>query len=418
MKLLNNVLEEIRPLAQEEQALKEAYSSFIKEISRGLRGAQAIIGGSAAKGTWLKGKFDVDIFVRYDYKRFAGKSGKLSALLKRHLEKRFGRVETLHGSRDYFNVKHRGHAFEVVPVLRISRPEQAKNIMDISPLHVAWVKKRVKGLENEVRLTKAFCIAKGIYGAESYIHGFSGYACEILTIYYGSFIGLARAASKWRAKQVIDPEGYFKGKDVIRHLNKSKTYGPLILIDPVQADRNVTAALSTEKFELFIRSAKAFLKKPSKSFFEKEEPTKESLMQKAKGKKLILVEAVASKGKDDVVGARLLKALDFIKKGLDENCFRVHEFCWSWDKKGKASYWFIVDRKDIGSESIVSGPPVSEECHVERFKKRHKNVFISKGRMYAKERRRFVKPERLVAALLKTPYFQEKVKGARCLCFT
>ena len=45
-------------------------------------------------------------------------------------------------------------------------------------------------------------------------------------------------------------------------LNKSKQQGPLIVIDPVQKDRNAAAALNHEKFEIIKKTAKQFLKKP------------------------------------------------------------------------------------------------------------------------------------------------------------
>jgi tRNA nucleotidyltransferase (CCA-adding enzyme) len=419
MRLLNEVLGKISPSRQEKKMVSEASSEFLKKISKGLKGAKAVLGGSAAKGTWLSGTFDIDVFVCFDYKAFKDKSSKLSDLLRRHLKKKFKKVAVMHGSRDYFKVKQGKFNFEVIPVLEISKAKQAMNIMDISPLHLAWVKRRInKKLADEVRLTKAFCRAQNIYGAESYILGFSGYACEVLTIHYGTFLKLVRAATKWKDKQVIDPERHLRRKCALKELNKSKIQGPLILVDPVQPNRNVTAALSKEKFGRFVKSAKTFLRRPSKKFFERSIISIEGLRKRAKGKRLIIIEAKPVKGKEDIIGAKLLKALEFVNKELATNDFKVYSYGWSWEKKSKAIYWFILDKKSLNKKIIVSGPPLRKKEHACRFRKKHKKIFIRNRRIYAVENRLFVKPEKLIARLIKKPYFRTKVKKAKCLCFT
>ena len=133
-------------------------------------------------------------------------------------------------------------------------------------MHSKWVNKHKKRV-NEMKLTKQFCQAQNVYGAESYIRGFSGYICEIITVYYGSFLNLIKSAAKWNDKVVIDVQKYYKGKDVFKLVNTSKLVSPLIVIDPVQKDRNAAAALNEDKFEAFKNAAKEFLKHPSKDFF-------------------------------------------------------------------------------------------------------------------------------------------------------
>ena len=136
-----------------------------------------------------------------------------------------------------------------------------------------------------MKLTKQFAQAQNVYGAESHIKGFSGYVCEILTVYYGSFLNLMKGAAKWNDKVVVDAEKYYRGMDVFKVVNVSKLISPLIAIDPVQKDRNAAAALSMEKFEAFKKAAKEFLKHPSKDFFVKKSLKALFLELKGKNKK-------------------------------------------------------------------------------------------------------------------------------------
>ena len=54
-------------------------------------------------------------------------------------KKSFKKYERIHGSRDYFIVDFENLSFEIIPVLKIKNATEAKNITDISPLHVKWM---------------------------------------------------------------------------------------------------------------------------------------------------------------------------------------------------------------------------------------------------------------------------------------
>ena len=192
------ILAAIKPSKGEEKQFSTSANGFLRTLNAVLVDARAILGGSGAKGTWLSGNHDVDIFVLFDYKKYADKSGELSNLLEKYLKKAFpkAKIERLHGSRDYFQLSFKGLMFEVVPILKISKAEQARNITDISPLHSAWVNKHAAKVKDDIRSLKQFCKANNLYGAESYIGGFSGYVLEIVTAYYGSFEKVLKASQK------------------------------------------------------------------------------------------------------------------------------------------------------------------------------------------------------------------------------
>ena len=131
--VLNEVLMEIQPDRNYEKEIFERLSLIIRKINQGQKNIKAILGGSGAKGTWLK-TFDADIFVLFGYKKFRDKSDKLSDILEKILKKKFKNISRLHGSRDYFQIKQGNFTFEIVPILKIQKSEQAKNITDVSPL--------------------------------------------------------------------------------------------------------------------------------------------------------------------------------------------------------------------------------------------------------------------------------------------
>src|SRR3989344_8318798 len=158
--MMEKVLTKIKPSKEEEKNFTQATASFIKTLNSALTttGAKAILGGSGAKGTWLSGSYDVDIFVLFDLKKYNDKSGELSNLLEKALKKAFStlKIQRLHGSRDYFQLSYQKLAFETVPILKITHAEQARNITDISPLHSGWVNKHAAKLKDEIRFLKQF----------------------------------------------------------------------------------------------------------------------------------------------------------------------------------------------------------------------------------------------------------------------
>ena len=409
--ILDEALEEIQPDKNYEKEIFGKLNNIIKKINQGQKEIKAILGGSGAKGTWLK-TFDADIFILFNYNKFKDKSDKLSDVLEKILKRKFKNIARLHGSRDYFQLKQNRFTFEIVPILKIQKAEQAKNITDVSPLHSNWVLKHKK-LVNEIKLTKQFCQAQNVYGAESYIRGFSGYICEIITVYYGSFLNLMKSASKWNDKVVIDVQKYYKGKDVFKLVNTSKLVSPLIVIDPVQKDRNAAAALSVEKFECFKKAAKYFLKKPSTEFFVKKDLRSLFLKENKKYTKLIIAKSKPLAGKADVVGSKLLKVYEFLKEEMRRHDFKIIKTDWEWDKKNDAIFYFLLDKKPLPKNIEIEGPPLKIKQHVENFRKIHKKNLIKNGKIYASEQRKFLVPENLLKKLTKNKFAKERSKSVK-----
>ena len=413
MELLKEILKSHK-IKDTERKVRPILNRIKTEIETENINAEVVLGGSVAKGTHLK-KYDCDIFVKFGE---TYKDKNLSELLEKILQC-FDNVERVHGSRDYFKLLYQHIEFEIVPVLNIKNSEEALNVTDVSPLHVLWVKKHIGKKADDIKLAKLFCKAQRVYGAESFINGFSGYMIEILVIYYGSFLNFLKGVSNWKLKEVIDFTQYYKNeKEVFKTLNKAKLDSPLILIDPVQKERNAAAALSYEKFNLLIAAAAKFLAGPSKKMFCMHKFLLKKIKIKAKKEKgvLIMIEAAPLEGKKDVIGGKLLKCFNYGKRQLELNDFKLLDSDWYWsDIKQNAYMWYIVHPEKLSEYKIHAGPLISSnKKDVAKFIKKHKKYKIENNRIYSEMKRKYTKPKQLIKNLMNI-YFNDKVKKQRLI---
>ena len=68
-KLLLEVIGDIKPSKEYEKEILDKANNIINKINKDIKDAKAVLGGSGAKGTWLK-TFDADIFVKFNYNKF------------------------------------------------------------------------------------------------------------------------------------------------------------------------------------------------------------------------------------------------------------------------------------------------------------------------------------------------------------
>ncbi len=395
METLEKIKEKLTPSEEEKRRAYGIINEFMELLQSNLKEADVFLGGSFGKDTWLPGDSDVDLFVRFD-KKYKGK--RISDLLEDALRKIGIKYIKLHGSRDYFKVNYKGYEFEIVPILKIDNPKEYEVITDVSPFHVLYVKKKLEEkpeLKGEIRLLKAFMKTIGTYGAESYVQGFSGYACELLIIYYGSFLNLLKEALNWRPKVIIDIEKYYKNKEeVFKKLNKHKLKSPIIIIDPVDPERNASASVSYEKFAKFILNAYIFLKKLEEEkieyWFTRKKKTKEDFLKK-KEKLNVPMALFTVKGKGnnkDVVNTKILKFKEFLEKQLEIYGFKILDseiiFQEDLEKEGYIAIYYYP--KELPEYTLHEGPLPWIHPHFERFLEKWKEYEIkvrSDGRLIA-----------------------------------
>ncbi len=375
--VLANVLKEITFSDSEKKQLDKIALEFVKKIKS--VGGKAVIGGSLAKGTLVKkDKQDVDIFVVFKKEKDLENLGKL-------IKKSGYKAKVVHGSRDYYHIEMDLCVLEIIPVLEVKNPELAKNVTDVSLMHVDYIKKKIssnKKLANEIILAKAFCQSNEVYGAESYIEGFSGYALEVLVSYFGGFDKFLKGIQK---KLVTDPMKYFKNdKEVFRELNASKLISPIVLIDPTYKYRNVCAGLSKETFDKFLAVAKNFLKNPSEDFFVRKEFDVEKFKKLAgKGSQFLELDFETDRQEGDIAATKMKRFFSYVIKHLEKRQHEVlaSKFVYSEGQNSKG-YFIVRENKEL----LFVGPDKKLKEAVVKFKKVHKKTFEKKGKVCAIEK--------------------------------
>jgi len=390
-KILKEILEKINPDEEELNSIKKIVKEFKilaeNKIKKNKINVEIFIGGSFAKDTMIKkGKYDVDVFLRFDSKYGEKEISKLAGKIISNLKKNW-KVSTIHGSRDYFRIDVNPNFFiEVIPVIKVKNPKEARNITDLSYFHVNYIKKNLKkSMIDDVKLAKAFCHANDCYGAESYINGFSGYALELLIYYYKTFENFLKRVEKIKDKEIIDIEKKYKNKlEISMNMNSAKMTSPIVLIDPTFKERNALAALSKETFEKFKEAAGKFLKNPSAEMFKDKKIEIEKVKKDAEKKnaEFILIEIKTDKQEGDIAGSKLLK---FYRHFSDEagKYYDISEKGFEYNNKKSARYFLVVKKK---KEIIIPGPEQIDGKNILAFKKLHKDVFLKDKKYYAREK--------------------------------
>lgn len=385
MDFLQQLKKELKPKYEEPKIVHELQQS-LNELKID---AKTMLGGSVAQKTNIKGNFDADIFVKF--KETTNISDKLEQAIKK-LKKPYTRIK---GSRDYFQI-HADITIEAVPVLDIKNYKEAKTVVDVSPLHVEYFNKHANDqIRDEIRLVKAFCKANQLYGAESHIKGLSGHVINLLMLKYKTFQEFIKNTAKWKQKTIIDLEKHHK--DPLMILNTSKTTGPLIVIDPVQKNRNAAAALSQQKFEELIKTAKQYKKNPSKQFFEPIQP-----------KNGIQITFELLDGKKDVTGSKIIKIKNYLEQKLKKHDFEPNTKIIFYENR--AILTLNPDPKQLGDEKIIKGPPKEMLEHTKKFKEKYKNTTIKENNVVAITKRKYKEPLKLIKDLLTHKYVTTKTK--------
>jgi len=177
----------------------------------------------------------------------------------------------------YITTRVEGFEVDFVPCYDVADAGKIKSAVDRSPHHQRYISKHLTPeLTDEVLLLKKFMGGIGAYGAELKVHGFSGYLCELLALRYRTFKGVVEAASKWFPGEVIDLVRSYRDVGEAKALFPGQ---PLVVIDPVDPNRNVAAAVSMQNFSTFVRACQDFVRKPSMRFFFPAQPKMLSLRE-------------------------------------------------------------------------------------------------------------------------------------------
>ncbi|MGC9072019.1 MAG: CCA tRNA nucleotidyltransferase [Acidilobus sp.] len=263
--LEERALDEIRPTGVQLRALSRVYHLIRSALDANLssKGLNYIIEpeGSYAKGTLLRDRWELDVFVLFkgvDEEWVRSES-------VRHVREALSRLPTVakYSEHPYLTVSLMGIEVDVVPTLYSETPSARLGVAR-TPFHTRYVRSRLNACQaDDVRLLKSFLRGINAYGAEIQVGGFSGYLAELLVLSYGSFRAALKAMSEWRPHVYLDPEG----KGSREELEGKYPDSSIIIVDPIDPGRNAAAAVSEEKLALAVLAAKLYLIRPSLSFF-------------------------------------------------------------------------------------------------------------------------------------------------------
>ena len=219
---------------------------------------RAVIAGSAARGTFLPDRLDIDLFLLFPADLGRDRLREEGLALGRAV---LSEPETRYAEHPYLRGRYGGFHVDAVPGYAVPDPSRPLSPVDRTPYHQAYLEAReTPELVAQVRLAKQFLRALGVYGSEARTEGFSGYLTELLVLRAGSFRGLLSVARTWRLPVKLAEPGHEPPRlpaDVA-----------LVLADPVDPNRNVASALSRRNLALFVLAAGAYLEGPTESFFE------------------------------------------------------------------------------------------------------------------------------------------------------
>lgn len=388
-KIEKQVLKKITPELEYKKNIKKITQEINKKIEseikkRNLHATVELV-GSIAKDTYLKNDLDIDFFIKFPIKYSKEEIGKNALSIGKKILKN---TEESYAEHPYIRGYFKKFKVEVVPCYKIEKSSQKLSAVDRTPLHTMYIKKYLPDSKKQhVRLFKQFLKGIGCYGAEAEIEGFSGYLTEILILKYGSFKELIKNAQKWKIGEKLTlTKGNFPSFET-----------PLTFIDPVDIKRNVASAVSKEKFELFIKACKEYIKKPSINFF---------FPKKIKSWPLKKIRQEIEKQKCEYI------SINFVKpKIISENLYpqvrkairSIQEICKKYDfiildtkfYINKEIYIIIkTEKENLLNTKKHEGPPITLKGNAEDFIKKWENDPRVIKKPYEKNKRLYVEIKR------------------------
>jgi len=261
-------LERLRPDSVQMEMLSRFYKLLERKLYRCLAEknfkVEVEAEGSYAKRTLLSDRWEVDVFILFNGVTSEWIKGRSLPVLEECVKPLPYIVK--YAEHPYITVNLMGMKAELVPAVKVEKPGGGELGVERTPFHTRYVRTKLEEkpcLEDDVRLLKSFMEGVGVYGAETGIGGFSGYLAELLAIHYGGFRETLRASLGWKPQIYIDPEGV----GVEERLRARYPDSPMIVVDPVDPERNAAASVTREKLALFILASAFYLRKPHLGYF-------------------------------------------------------------------------------------------------------------------------------------------------------
>ena len=330
-----------------------AFKLVENEITKYPEVLELEFGGSYAKGTWLSKDADIDIFVKFKKNTSEEKFEQISKKIGFDALKSYSPY-VRYSEHPYVEAKIKDTKINVVPFYDVKLGEW-KSSADRSPFHTKFMGKSLTTkMRDEVRILKTFLKSNGIYGAEIAKQGFSGYVSEVLILNFGSFENTIKSISSIKENQII-------GKTT------KKFETPIVIIDPIDSNRNLAAAISNENVGKFILVSRGFKENPRLIFFK----NKKSETSKKYWNNLLVIKFNFKHRSPDVIWGQIKRATTSLSTQLELGGFNVLRSKAHTDQIKDAYLLFFLESTKISNIYSNNGP--------EFFRENSSKSFISKN---------------------------------------
>ena len=421
---LKKIIKQILPDKKTEKELKSLARKVLSVTKKKAKkyNADAMIVGSIMRDTWLPDKKEFDVFVLFPKELTPAELEKYGLEVGKSVVKEMkGNFTLKYAQHPYISANINGVEIDIVPCYKIKDVSELKSPVDRTPFHLRYLQKKLKKKQaNEVRFLKKFLKSHNLYGADAKIQGFSGYLCELLIIKYKNFVGVLKAATKWKIQEIIDIENFYK-KTEHHMLRKVFRNQPLIVIDPTDKSRNVAAALTSENFYRFKKVCEEFLKNPcEETFFGKENYMTDfefSRMKLKRGTEILLIKFKPPNISPDILWPQLRKFAERMKNILEEKKyeFKVYGKDVYTDEKELALVLLELEVYYLPNVQKIVGPIVFDEKNSRAFLEAHKNPmsgpYVEDDRWIVEVERKFKTAKEKIFDSLSKPIDTLKAKG-------
>jgi len=404
-RLLEEVLKKITPTKEEHKEEESIVERVVQSLTK--RDVKPILVGSLAKKTDLRGDKDIDVFIMFDPKVDRKTLEKRGLDMGRQTFKKLKvKPEIEYAEHPYVMGTYRGHDIEIVPCYSGGK---VLSSVDRTPHHTHYIRRQLRDrrtLGDEIRLLKQFMKGINVYGAEAKVQGFSGYLAELLIVHYGSFTGLLKATAGWKMGEVIiDHEKQWEDPKALKHFF---TNAPMTVVDPVDMDRNVAAAVSKQKMAEFIIAAAEFLKNPSVDyFFPKEAKVRgeKEMLKNIRGRGTKIIAFVFGHGKvnPNSLYDQIRSTENALKKEIQSYEFSIFRSGFWTNEKDTSVILLEFDVWSLPKIKHHIGPPIdvdalNQEKFLEKYAK--DKPYIKDGRWVVDTEREYKSVDKLVPKVL------------------
>lgn len=312
-----------------------------KEAKRYSEVVDVILAGSYARGTWLPGDVDIDIFLRFSPQVNEERFEQIGLDIGRRATRGFksGRRYAQH---PYTEARVNEARINIVPCYYV-KPKEWKSAADRSPYHSELVMKKLdEEGKVQVRLLKKFMKSIGVYGAEIETEGFSGYATEVLIMKHGDFLTVL--------KNFAD----------IKRIDEERL---LMLPDPVDESRDLAKAISNENIAKLVLASRAFLREPSLDFFKGLRSNKRDSLAKDTFALIFKHKEMS----EDILWGKLKRSLRHLSTHIEAIGFKLARYLAVSDGKRNSAFILLPIYTELSKLEERLGPSIELKNECENF---------------------------------------------------